>query len=152
LTDACAALVTTALQQAMAGLAERFGPDPAGWRWGDAHQARFEHPLLRFMPVLRGWTSISVPTGGDGETVNRGGMAAGGFAHVHGPGLRAVLDLATGDGVFAVIGTGQSGHPLSRQWSDQTPVWAGRAPDGAALLTIGSVPDRSGGVLILEPE
>lgn len=150
-SDACAALVSEALERATAQLVERFGPDPAAWRWDMAHRARFEHPLLRFLPVLRDWTRIEAPTGGDGETVNRGGMAGGGFAHVHGPGLRAVFDLSVPEGAAAVIGTGQSGHLLSRYWADQTPIWAGQAPDGALLLPLGPVPGQSGGVLRLEP-
>ncbi|MFC7551870.1 penicillin acylase family protein [Pseudoroseomonas wenyumeiae] len=111
--DACAALVADALERATAQLAERFGPDLAAWRWDMAHRARFEHPLLRFLPFLGDWTRIEIGTGGDGETVNRGGMAGGGFAHVHGPGLRAVFDLSAPEGAAAVIGTGQSGNPLA---------------------------------------
>jgi penicillin amidase len=149
--DACAALVSKALEEATAGLTESFGPDPAAWHWGTAHQARFEHPLLRFIPVLRDWTRISAPRGGDGQTVDRGYNTSRDFANVQGPGLRAVFDLASPDGVFAVIGTGQSGNPLSAQWSDQTPIWAGRAPDGSLLLPLGPVPDRSSGILRLEP-
>jgi penicillin amidase len=150
-SDACLALVGSALEQATAQLIERFGPDPSTWRWDAAHRARFEHPLLRFVPFLGDWTRIEVPTGGDDQTVNRGGMAGSSFAHVHGPGLRAVFDLAQAGGAFAVIGTGQSGHPLSRHWADQTAIWAGRAPDGASLLPLGQVPSQSGGVLRLEP-
>jgi penicillin amidase len=152
LTDACAALVATALEQSTAALVKQFGPDPDAWRWGDAHRARFEHPLLRFVPFLRDWTLVTAPTGGDDQTVNRGGMAAGSSAHVQGPGLRAVFDLAAPEGAFAVIGTGQSGNPLSPNWADQLPVWAGRAPDGAFLLPLGMVPEQAGGTLRLEPE
>lgn len=147
---ACAALAATALEEAVAGLATRFGPDPAVWRWGAAHQARFEHPLLRFLPLLGRWSGIAVPTAGDGETVSRGGMRRG-FEHVHGPGLRAVFDLSSPDGAWAVIGTGQSGHPLSRHWADQAERWAGAAPDGALLLRLGAVPEQPGGQLTLAP-
>jgi len=145
---ACAALAGEALEQAVAELSAHFGPDPGAWRWGAAHQAQFQHPLLRFLPVLGDWSQITVPTSGDGETVNRGGLGAG-FAHVHGPGLRAVFDLSSPDGVWAVIGTGQSGNPLSRHWDDQTPLWAGRAPGGALLVPLGPAP--AAGALILEP-
>lgn len=146
--SACASLAGEALDEAVAGLSARFGPDPAAWRWGAAHQARFQHPLLRFLPMLGAWSTIAVPTPGDGETVNRGGLGAG-FAHVHGAGLRAVFDLSRPDGAWAVIGTGQSGNPLSRHWSDQTPLWAGQAPNGALLVPLGTGP--SDGPLVLAP-
>lgn len=147
---ACAALAAAALTEAVEALVARFGPDPAAWRWGDAHEVRFEHPLLRFLPGLGGWTAIALPTPGDGETVNRGGMD-GGFRHVHGPGLRAVFDLATPDGAWAVIATGQSGHPLSRHWGDQAPLWAGQGVEGARLLRLGAVPEQAGGQFTLVP-
>lgn len=147
---ACTALVTASFEEAVQELSRRFGPDPAGWRWGAAHQARFEHPLLRFMPVLGSWSAIVTPTRGDDQTVSRGGMR-GDFAHVQGAGLRAVFDLADPDGAMAVIGTGQSGHPFSRHWSDQTAIWAGDAPDGLRLIRLGAVPARGGGKLSLIP-
>jgi penicillin amidase len=106
--------------------------------------------VLRMVPLLRDWTRIEAETGGDGETVNRGSPGAG-FAHVQGPGLRAVFDLAAPAGAAAVIATGQSGHPLSRHWADQTPAWAAGAADGGQLLPLGPVPAESSGTLRLEP-
>jgi penicillin G amidase len=143
----CPALAGRALEEAVAALAAAHGPDPAAWRWGAAHVARFEHPLLRFVPLLGTLTRLEVATGGDGETVSRGGMRGGGagagpgrFAHVHGAGLRLVADLADPDRTLAVIATGQSGHPLSRHWGDLLPAWRdggtvalGRAPAAGAV-------------------
>lgn len=127
----CRPLSARALEEAVAGLAAAQGPDPAAWRWGRAHVARFEHPLLRFVPLLGPLARLEAATGGDGETVGRGGMDGGGgrrgaggdFAHVHGAGLRLVADLADPDGTRAVIATGQSGHPMSRHWGDLLGLW-----------------------------
>ncbi|MCR0980456.1 penicillin acylase family protein [Roseomonas populi] len=119
----CAALSTRALEAAVAGLVPRFGPDPAAWRWGEAHRVRLEHPLLRFVPLLGDMLRIEAATPGDGQTVNRGGLARD-FSHVHGPGLRIVMDLASRDGVAAAIATGQSGNPFSRHWRDMNGGWA----------------------------
>lgn len=124
--DGCDALAASTFQATVAQLAEQHGPDPAAWRWGAVHVARLDHPVLRFVPGLGGLSRIEAMTPGDGETVNRGGIGAG-FAHVHGAGLRFVADLSTPDGAWASIATGQSGHPLSRHWSDRTAGWvAGR--------------------------
>jgi penicillin amidase len=119
----CEALSIQALEAAVASLASRFGPEPAGWRWGDAHRVKLEHPLLRLVPWLADWLRIEAPTPGDGQTVNRGGMGRD-FSHIHGPGLRIVMDLASPDGVAAAIATGQSGNPFSRHWSDLNAGWA----------------------------
>ncbi|MBP0492301.1 penicillin acylase family protein [Pararoseomonas indoligenes] len=119
----CAALSMQALEKAVAGLVARFGPDPAAWRWGEAHRVRLDHPLLRFVPLLGTMLRIEAPTPGDGQTLNRGGMT-GDFTHVHGPGLRIVMDLASRDGVAAAVATGQSGNPFSRHWRDMNAAWA----------------------------
>ena len=146
---ACAAMAATALEAAVADLAGRFGPDPAAWRWGEAHRLRLQHPLLRFLPPLGQLTALDAATPGDGETVNRGGMAAGRFEQLHGPGLRVVFDLSSADGVWAITATGQSGHPLSPHWGDQLPLWASENPE---MLQLGVVPGEAGGRLRLTPQ
>ncbi|MCK8783876.1 penicillin acylase family protein [Roseomonas sp. NAR14] len=128
----CAALAAAVLEETVGALQEAHGQDPATWRWGAVHVARFEHPVLRFVPLLGRWTSLSAVTGGDGETVNRGamtGLPPAPFRHVHGAGLRAVFDLARPDAALLVIATGQSGHPLSPHWGDLLARWR----DGAML-------------------
>lgn len=124
----CGPALSAALTQAVADLAPVHGPDPAAWRWGAAHPARFDHPVLRFVPFLGDRVRISAPSPGDGETVNRAGSrgeSGGIFANVHGAGFRGVFDLADPAGAFVVIATGQSGHFLSKHWSDLTARWVG---------------------------
>jgi len=122
----CRAMAALALAEAVADLAARFGPDPATWRWGEAHQARFEHPLLRFIPGLSRLTGLVVPVGGDGSTVQRQSIRASGsepFAAVHGAGLRIAVDLSDPEGTAVMIGTGQSAHPMSPHWGDLVEAW-----------------------------
>jgi len=122
----CRAMAALALAESINELSERFGPDPAAWRWGAAHQARFEHPLLRFVPGVNRLIGLAVPVGGDGETVQRQGLRGGGaqpYAALHGAGLRFVADLGAANTSFAIIGTGQSGHPMSRHWGDMLEAW-----------------------------
>ncbi|MDP3417598.1 penicillin acylase family protein [Falsiroseomonas sp.] len=122
----CTPLLARALGLAVADLQAEHGGDPAAWRWGAAHVARFEHPLLRFVPVLGWLTRLEVGTGGDNETLSRGGMRGGGanpFAHQHGAGLRMVSDLADAEGAMAIIATGQSGHPLSDNFASMMELW-----------------------------
>ncbi|MFC7689236.1 penicillin acylase family protein [Paeniroseomonas aquatica] len=129
----CRALAARALAEAVAELQASDGPDPAGWRWGRRHVARFEHPLFRFLPVLGPLTRLEAATGGDEWTVRRGGPRGGegpeSWVDVHGAGLRLVVDLADPEAALAVIATGQSGHPLSPHWSDLL----GRWRDGGML-------------------
>jgi penicillin amidase len=123
----CRALAATALSEAVSDLAARHGPDPATWRWGAVHRARFEHPVLRLVPGLSALTTLEAPVGGDNETLERQGMRAPGWSAIHGAGLRFVADLgadpSSPDAARMIIATGQSGHPLSRHWRDWLPRW-----------------------------
>jgi penicillin amidase len=141
----CAAMARAALEDAVAGLRARHGADPARWRWGEAHVARFEHPLLRLVPGVAPLVRLAVPTPGDGETINRGTLRGGNgpdaFAHVQGAGLRMVFDLGEPGGApRAIIATGQSGHPLSRHWGDLLEPWR-----NGAMLRLGGTADPAGG-------
>ncbi len=145
--DACEALLGESLEAAVRGLVAAHGSDPAAWRWGAVHVARFDHPLLRFIPGINWLTELEAPTGGDGETISRGGMRdSGGFAHLHGAGLRAAFDLADPDGALVMIATGQSGHPLSDRWGDLVEPWR-----RGLTLRLGRVPERETGRIQLTP-
>jgi penicillin amidase len=133
---ACHDALGPALEAAVAALASVYGDDPAAWRWGDAHQARFAHPLLDRLPLLGDIAATAVETDGDNFTVNRGsafvqpGLR---FPHVHGASLRAVFDLAELDRSLFVIPGGQSGNLLSGHFTDLVERWR----DGRFLTIVG---------------
>jgi penicillin amidase len=146
----CTPLLAPALDAAVAELAEAQGSNPAAWRWGSVHVAAFEHPLLRFVPLLRDLTRLEAATGGDGETLARGGMRGDGprsFAHLHGAGFRGVFDLADPDGVLVMIATGQSGNLISDRWGDLLPRW-----QAGEMLRLTREPERETGRIALVPQ
>ena len=127
-TESCEEAVGASLDAALDLLTERLGDDMSAWRWGDLHKARFRHAILGRVPVLRRLFDILVDTDGGPFTVNRGlaDLSDGGelFRHIHGPGYRAVYDLADLDRSLFMIATGQSGRPFSPHYADLTPAWA----------------------------
>ena len=134
----CATQVAAALATALHGLEQRFGSHMGSWRWGQAHVARFPHPVLRHIPLLGDWLGFAVEAGGGFYTVNRGGARLGGpsetrFEDVHGPGFRAVYDLADLDNSRFMIATGQSGNPLSPLYGSLAKRWR----DGDYLKLVG---------------
>ena len=145
--ETCPEQFAAALDEAMAALAETYGDDPAEWRWGDAHQAHFPHPLLESIPVIGDWLETPIATDGDSYTLNRGtprvrpGSVA--YPHVHGAGLRAVFDFADLDRSRFIIAAGQSGNPLSPHYADLIPRWR----DGEFLTITG----EAARVLTLRP-
>ena len=88
-------------------------PDPAAWRWGEAHQAVFANPFLRHLPVIGRLTTFRIASPGSDTTIDRGVPARGSFRSVHGAAFRAVYDLADLDRSLFVVAPGQSGNPLS---------------------------------------
>jgi len=147
----CAAAVGASLADALAALDETYGDDQEDWRWGEAHVARFDHPVLGFVPVIGDLVAYELPTDGGQDTVNRGGSSfqppiPGAFRHRHGAGLRAVFDLADPDGSLFVIATGQSGNPLSEHYGDQAPLW-----QRGEAVTLPGTPLDQGETLTLNP-
>ena len=146
----CESLLAKALDQALHDLTERFGPDFAGWRWGDVHQARFRHRLFDGLPLLGSLTELKIATDGGGYTVNRGSSRVSDrdypYEHIHGAGLRAVYDLGDLENSRFIIATGQSGNPLSPHYGDQLGDWR----DGRSLRL--GPPPESALVLRLLPE
>jgi len=141
----CGLVMAQTLGEAVRAIAAEQGPDPAAWRWGAAHVARFEHPLLRFIPALAALTRMEAAASGDGDTLLRAAFRGEDFTAIHGAGLRAVFDLSDPDGTLAVIATGQSGHPMSRHWRDLLPAWR----DGLVLRLDGQ--GTGGGSVMLRP-
>ncbi len=133
----CAPLLRSSLDAAVKALEERFGADPAAWRWGEAHPAVFAHPVLRTIPLLGSLTTVTIPSPGDDTTVDRGAPVPNQFQSVHGASYRGVYDLSDLDRSLFVVAPGQSGNPLSRYSRNFVQRWR----DGATI-EIGPRPDR----------
>ena len=124
--ESCSDLARIALDEALLTLTETYGPNPESWRWGDAHEAMQDHPVLGNIPVLRYFVNIRQSTSGDDHTLMRGktrGEGPNPFQNVHGAGYRGVYDFADPDSSVFITSTGQSGHPLSRFYDDLGELW-----------------------------
>jgi penicillin amidase len=124
--ETCADISRLALDEALLWLNETYGPGMESWRWGDAHQATHDHPVLGSVPFLRLIVNIRQSTSGGDTTLMRGqtsGAEPEPFLNVHGAGYRGVYDFADPDSSVFIISTGQSGHPLSRHYDDLGVLW-----------------------------
>lgn len=149
--ESCDEIVAAAFDQALGELVRLYGEEPGEWRWGKAHVARFDHPLLRFLPIGAGLAAYEVEADGAQDTVNRGGMPFSpplpeAFHDRHGPGLRAVFDMADPDRSRFVIATGQSTNLLSPHYGNFVERWR----DGDTVELVGSEPE-AGDTLVLKP-
>jgi penicillin G amidase len=124
--ESCADLARIALDDALLSLSETYGPNIESWRWGDAHQATHDHPVLGQIPVLRYFANIRQSTSGGDYTLLRGrtsGNDPDPYLNVHGAGYRGVYDFADPDSSVFISATGQSGHLLSRHYDDLGELW-----------------------------
>ncbi len=124
--ETCTEISRLALDDALVWIGEKYGTNLESLRWGDAHQATHDHPVLGDVPVLRYFVNIRQSTSGGDNTLQRGmtsGQDPDPFQNVHGAGYRGVYDFADPDSSVFVNSTGQSGHFLSRHYDDLGQLW-----------------------------
>ncbi|WP_226782287.1 penicillin acylase family protein [Oceaniglobus trochenteri] len=124
--ETCQDIARQSLDAALIWISERYGTALESLRWGDAHEATHDHPVLGTTPILRWFTNIRQSTSGGDNTLRRGrtsGKDPDPFQNVHGAGYRGVYDFADPDSSVFIISTGQSGHPLSRHYDDLGELW-----------------------------
>lgn len=119
------ALVARSMDEAVAELTKRFGPDMQKWQYGQEryHHARLTHPLseavnaatrarLEVGPLPRGGDSMTVSATGAGDN-----QAAGGS-------LKIIADTDDWDNSVGINTPGQSGDPDSPHYRDLFELWA----------------------------
>ncbi len=146
--ETCADRLALAHRRAIAFLQNRYGGETPPW--GEAHRARFRHPVAGGIPLLGSLLNREIATSGGPTTVNRGGARfrdeRDPFRHAHGAGYRAIYDLEDLDRSRFMQAVGQSGNPFSPHYDDLVELWR----DGA-YISLG--PDREPAHrLVLRPE
>lgn len=118
-------VLVTSLDQAVAELTKKLGPDMQRWQYGQPayHHALIRHPLSRAVrPDLRSQLDVGpMPRGGDSYTVTATG---GGDNQVSGGSLKLIADLDDWDRSVAQNNPGQSGDPRSPHYRDLFDLWA----------------------------
>jgi penicillin amidase len=117
-------LVLEALAGALDDLADRFGPDPEGWRWGQVHEMKFPHPLGDANPLFDRLLNRRLRAGGAQETVSQIAYDPNDpYNAVWAPSWRMIADPVDPDRSRWQMFTGQSGHPASPHYDDLQPDW-----------------------------
>lgn len=123
----CRAMLAGALDKALAMLVTRDGADMSQWQWGKEHVAALTHKVFSHVPLLDRVSDLSVASGGDFYTLNRGGgfetPEGQPFARTHGAGFRGLYDLADPEASRFIITTGESGHIFSSHYGDFVQMW-----------------------------
>lgn len=119
-------ILAHALNDAMNFLETHIASDIKQWRWGRLHRAGFHHPLGAVKPLDKIFNRGPFPYGGDTSTVWQGAFIPK-FPipdeAVFTASWRQIMDLSDWDNSRGVHPTGQSGHPASKHYDDQMPLW-----------------------------
>jgi len=124
--ETCTDIARLALDDALIWIVANYSDALESLRWGDAHEATHDHPVLGKAPLLRWFVNIRQSTSGGDNTLMRGrtsGDPDDPFMNVHAATYRGVYDLADPDSSVFVTSTGQSGHFLSRYYDDLGDLW-----------------------------
>lgn len=152
--ESCTDIARIALDEALLQLTERYGKNIESWRWGDAHQATHDHPVLGEVALVKYFVNIRQSTSGGDNTLMRGVTRGEGpepYQNVHSAGYRGVYDFADPDSSVFITATGQSGHPLSRHYDDLGVLWR-RGEYIPMSLDPALARAAAAGVMVLTPE
>jgi penicillin amidase len=124
-TAARDALLALSLDEAVAELTKRFGPDPANWKYGQTgfHHALVRHPLAEAVnSATRAKLNVGpLPRGGDSYTINATGT---GDNQTSGGSFKVIIDTEDWDNSVATSTPGQSGNPEDPHYRDLFELWA----------------------------
>jgi len=116
--------VDRALREACAELEAALGDDMEDWHWGKIHRLEMNHALgrLSFLKPLLGIGPLAAS--GDGMTLDLGFYRhSNPYTQTVGPSLRFIVEFDNEPRSHFVLSSGQSGHPSSRHYRDQTEQW-----------------------------
>jgi penicillin amidase len=124
-TAARDALIARSLDEAVAELTKRFGPDMNAWRWGQPayHHALIRHPMADAVnDATRARLNVGpAPRGGDGSTVSATGN---GDNQTSGGSLKIIADTEDWDNSIGLNTPGQSGNPDDPHYRDLFDLWS----------------------------
>jgi penicillin amidase len=119
------AIVAKSMDEAVAELTKRFGPDMQAWKYGQEkfHHALIRHPLSDAVnAATRAKLMVGpLPRGGDGTTVSATG---GNDNQTSGGSLKIIADTENWDNSVGLNTPGQSGNPDDPHYRDLFPIWA----------------------------
>jgi penicillin amidase len=115
------------LKAALDELSGRLGPDMANWTWGGIHHATFVPAAAAIAdPATRAQMTLGpLELPGSATTPRAATYRMEDFAAISGASVRMVLDVGDWDASRIINTPGQSGDPLSAQYRDLFPLWAG---------------------------
>ncbi|MFP4346568.1 MAG: penicillin acylase family protein [Anaerolineales bacterium] len=114
-----------ALEETVAYLKRRLGPEVSHWRWGDLHALTYRHSLGAVPWLGKIFNRGPYPVGGDATTVWAiwSSLRELSSPAVVGPPYRMIVDLGDLRNSLGLLAPGQSGRLASPHYDDQIEAW-----------------------------
>ena len=146
-------IILRSLNQTFDFLQKRYSRHVRKWRWGNVHKLTLKHLLGIKKPLDSFFNIRGFAIGGSNTTVNSGvfSLADKKFDMIVGPSMRQIVDFSRLEEPLHIFPTGQSGHPMSDHYRDQTDLWRNGGYRRLQLDTL-TVAQSSAALLILVPE
>jgi penicillin amidase len=114
-----------ALDEAVSYLRQRLGDDLEAWKWSTIHRTSPKHPISHLFPAVENYLNPPpISMGGDGDTPYAAGYSPGRPFNVTLLSVvRYIFDTSEWDNSGWAVPLGVSGHPGSRHYADQAPIW-----------------------------
>jgi penicillin amidase len=117
-------LVHSSLVETCAQLSQCLGPNQDSWQWGRLHTLTINHPFSRVGLLRRLFSAGPFSSGGDNFTINLGFYRhSNPFQHIVGASMRMIVETGQSLRSKFIVPSGQSGHPFSPYYLDQTERW-----------------------------
>jgi penicillin G amidase len=117
-------LLLRAFRHAVRFLGQHCGEEVGGWTWGRLHRAELRHVFGQDWRARPFFGVGGDPVGGSNMTVAAAFYLYNQpFLNIVGPAYRFVLDLGELPNSRSILPPGSSGHPFSRHYDDQYPLW-----------------------------
>ncbi len=107
-------------------LQKQFGNNPKAWNWRKATSLELRHPLGEVELLKPIFTIGAKPVYGGNETILQSGFkldSTGVYKIFYGSQMRIIVDFAHSDSTINVTPSGNSGHVMSKHYSDQAELY-----------------------------
>lgn len=123
------AICTATFIEALERSNSDWGFKRSDWKWGDAHQLYFEHPLGKVNALKNLFNVGPFKAPGGNETINSAGISLISDLKInrvqYGPQMRIIIDFADVEHALSINPTGQSGNFMSPHYKDQAEMFVG---------------------------
>lgn len=144
-------IIRKAFEKSISELTDQFGANPKIWTWRKACTLELKHPLGEVAALRPIFNVGPHPVDGGNETVMQSGFLlnpTGEYKVYFGSQMRIIVDFERPDSALNITPCGQSGHIMSKHYSDQNETYINKT---FRIQTMGKKSFETKDVLILRP-